>query len=58
MAKDTWVTITDPDNPAGSPAYDGPASDAHKTLSPGTYKATDDNGNPVTVRVTSSESHI
>lgn len=33
------VTVTDPDHPHGSPAYDGPANRAHERLVPGVYAA-------------------
>lgn len=43
------VSITDPDDPFGSPAYDGPAADAAARLRPGVYEATTADGDPVHV---------
>lgn len=41
---DVNVTVTNPDDPSGSPAYDGPARLAHTKLAPGGYEATDADG--------------
>lgn len=34
------VTVINPDNPFDSPAYDGPAREAHTVLAPGDYETT------------------
>lgn len=51
-------TISNPDDPNGPPSYEGPLDQAHTQLAPGTYDATDDNGNPVTVDVTDDTSTV
>lgn len=35
------VTLKNPDDPMGMPAYEGPAGDAHHTVAPGEYRVTD-----------------
>lgn len=45
------LTVTDPDNPFGCPAFDGPAFDAGDLLDPGTYVGHDSDGDPVTLTV-------
>jgi hypothetical protein len=35
------IQVADPDNPFGPPAYEGPATDAHRYLAPGDYDAYD-----------------
>lgn len=46
LAGDPEVRIPDPDTPGGVPVYEGPASEAHQWLVPGSYRATgmDDQG--------------
>lgn len=39
MRYDAHVTVTNPDDPMGMPAYDGPANDAYTVLTPGEYDA-------------------
>ena len=50
-AAEEWVSITDPDDPTGMPAFDGPAGQAHERLVPGRYLATNDDGDEVLVEV-------
>ncbi|MFD7161212.1 hypothetical protein ACFV9C_41970 [Kribbella sp. NPDC059898] len=56
------VLVTDPDAPFDSPAYEGPADQAHTVFEPGYYSATvvsDDeelNGSRVLLRVTDNSS--
>lgn len=54
----THVTILDPDNPSGSPAYDGPADQAHRYIEPGSYRGYDSRDRTVTLVVTDTESHL
>jgi hypothetical protein len=49
------VTIEDPDNSGGSPAYDGPSNLVHTRLQPGEYDGHDDSGHAVTVVVTDGD---
>lgn len=52
-ADDVVVTIDDPDDPFGTPLYEGRAGDATRVLAPGTYAAVglDDNATAWTVVV-------
>ena len=43
---DITVSVTDPDNVMGAPAYDGDVWSAHKSLAPGIYGATFNSGTP------------
>jgi hypothetical protein len=38
------VTVINPDDPHGSPSYEGPADEAHTRLKPGGYRTTDGGG--------------
>lgn len=51
-------SIADPDDPAGTPAYDGPLDQAHTRLDPGTYDALTDDGDSVQVTVTEDSSTV
>jgi preprotein translocase subunit YajC len=57
-APEGWGTVENPDDPMGSPSYDGPLDQAHTRLAPGTYDATDRNGAPVTLTVTDDSSTV
>ena len=36
-----WITVPDPDDRLAMPTFEGPETDAHKTLKPGLYDAID-----------------
>lgn len=44
MAQPVHVSIANPDDPMGMPAYDGLAEDAYESLDPGVYPAVDGDG--------------
>jgi hypothetical protein len=41
MQPNTPVTVINPDDPFGSPSYEGPANEAHSRLALGLYQTTD-----------------
>jgi len=45
------IIVLDPDNFLGSPAYDGPATDAWRVLRSGAYAASTEAGEPATLLV-------
>lgn len=55
---DQHVTIANPDDPFGAPAYDGLASEAYKHLVPAAYDAFDGEGNAVCLMVRNDDSRI
>lgn len=58
MSRAIHVTVTDPDNPHGSPAYDGDDTDAYRTLEPGAYAATTELDTEVRLVVTDTSSRV
>ncbi len=50
------ITVTDPDDPMGMPAYDGAAIDAYGTLDSGYYPATREDGTRGALHVDDSSS--
>ena len=54
---DKHIILTDPDDPNGPPAFDGPAAKAPLVLEPGTYEVTDHLGRPATLVVHPNGEH-